>query len=146
MSDLVEVAKKAMANVFVMYMKAHAAHWNYIGSDFPQYHKFFGKLYEELHGTVDDHAEQIRAMDSFAPGSLARIVELSSIEEDPQIPNPKKMVQNLFDANEKVIMSLMEANNLAEHEKQVGYVNFIQDRIQHHKKIRWMLKATLGKK
>ena len=87
-----------------------------------------------------------RAMDGFAPGSLARMVELSDIEEDTQIPNPKKMFQNLLDANEKVIASMTESYNLANEAKELGYSNFLQDRIDIHKKHGWMIKATLGKK
>lgn len=146
MTELVETAKKVLGDVFVFYMKAHSYHWNFIGPEFPQYHEFFGNLYEELHSSVDVHAEQIRALDSFAPGSLARMIELSTIDEDPQIPAPKKMMQNLFEANEKVLASMTEASDMATKEKQLGYVNFIQDRIEAHKKIRWMLKASLGKK
>lgn len=146
MTELVETSKKVLGNVFVMYMKAHAYHWNYIGPEFPQYHQFFGDLYEGLHDSIDTHAEQIRALDSFAPGSLTRMVELSTIEEDPQIPAPAKMIQNLYDANEKVIQSMVEASDLATKDKQLGYVNFIQDRIEAHKKYQWMLKASLGKK
>lgn len=146
MTELVEATKKVLGNVFVMYMKAHSYHWNYIGSEFPQYHEFFKSLYEELHDSIDIHAEQIRSLDSFAPGSLARMIELSDIKEDAQIPNPNKMLQNLLDANDEVLNAMMKANSLAEESNELGYVNFIQDRIQTHKKHRWMLKATLKQK
>ena len=146
MTEVVESAKKVLGNVFVMYMKSHAYHWNYIGPEFPQYHSFFDSLYNELHDSIDAIAEHIRAMDGFAPGSLARMVELSDIEEDTQIPNPKKMFQNLLDANEKVIAAMTESYNLANEAKELGYSNFLQDRIDIHKKHGWMIKATLGKK
>jgi starvation-inducible DNA-binding protein len=146
MTEVVESAKKVLGNVFVMYMKAHSYHWNYIGPEFPQYHTFFGNLYDELHDSVDTIAEQIRALDGFAPGSLTRMVELSTITEDVQIPTPKKMFQNLYDANEEVIASMTESYNLANEDKELGYSNFLQDRIDIHKKYRWMLKATMGQK
>lgn len=146
MSELVESSKKLLANVFVMYMKAQSYHWNYIGPEFPQYHTFFGSLYEELHGSLDDIAEHIRAIDNFAPGSLARMIELATIPEDTQIPAPKKMLQNLFDANEEVLTTLTETYYAADTVKELGFANFLQDRIDIHRKHRWMLKATLGNK
>lgn len=146
MTELVESAKKVLGNVFVMYMKAHAYHWNYIGPEFPQYHSFFGTLYEELHDSIDGIAEHIRALDGFAPGSLTRMVELSDITEDTQIPNPKKMFNNLLEANEKVIEALTDSYNKANEAKELGYANFVQDRIDIHNKHAWQIKATLGKK
>ena len=146
MEEVVEKAKVLLGNVFVMYMKSHAYHWNYIGSDFPQYHKFLNDLYEELHDSVDDIAEQIRAMDNFAPASLARMIELSEIKEDTQIVKPEKMFSNLYDANETVLACLDECYRLSGEQKAWGWQNFVADRITTHRKHRWMLKATLGQK
>ncbi len=146
MTDAVEPTKKVLGNVFVMYMKAHSYHWNYIGPEFPQYHKFFGDLYEELHDSIDDIAEHIRALDSFAPGSLSRMAELADIQEDAQIPAPKKMLTNLLEANDKVLDSLTEAYSKANESKELGLANYLQDRIDIHKKHRWQIKATMGSK
>lgn len=147
MSDeLIQKAKECLANTFVMYMKAHTYHWNVTGPNFPQYHDFLGKLYEELHGSVDDLAEQIRTLDSFAPASLARIVELSSIKEDTKIVDVSMMFSNLIDANQKVIETLTETYDLAEKEKAYAYSNFLQDRLTAHAKHAWMLKSIINNK
>jgi len=143
---LVDELKVVLANTFTMYMKAHGYHWNVIGSDFPQYHDFFGDLYAEVHGAVDDIAEQLRQINSFAPGSLQRMKELTELEEDDLIPNAAKMVVNLIDANDKVLLSLVKCYEMAEEAKEYGLSNFLQDRITAHKKHGWMLKATAGQK
>lgn len=143
---LVDKLKVVLANTFTMYMKTHGYHWNIIGSDFPQYHDFFGDLYAEVHGAVDDIAEQLRQINSFAPGSLQRMKELSELEEDDLIPNAAKMVVNLINANDKVLSSLIECYEMAEDAKEYGLSNFLQDRITAHKKHGWMLKATAGQK
>lgn len=143
---LVDELKVVLANTFTMYMKAHGYHWNVIGSDFPQYHDFFGDLYTEVHGAVDDIAEQLRQINSFAPGSLQRMKELTELEEDDLIPNAAKMVVNLIDANDKVLLSLVKCYEMAEEAKEYGLSNFLQDRITAHKKHGWMLKATAGQK
>ena len=146
MEPVVEKAKVLLGNISVFAMKIQAYHWNYIGDNFPQYHAFFGDLYDSVHDEIDPIAEHIRQMDSFAPPSLSRLIELSEIEEDPQVPNPKKMFQNLYDANEQVLSCLNECFDLAGKEKAWGWQNYVQDLITEHMKHRWMLKATLNQK
>lgn len=145
-NSLIDQAKKVLADTFVMYMKAHSYHWNVIGPDFPQLHEFFGNLYEELHGAIDPLAEHIRALDAFAPGTLVRMTELSTIKEDEKIPTTQNMISNLLDANEKVMNTLVEARNKADALEMYGYVNFLEERIMVHSKHRWMLKSIAEKK
>ena len=146
MDELVEKVKKALADTFTFALKTQSYHWNVIGSDFPQLHDFFGNLYIELQTAVDDLAEQVRQLDAFAPGSLSRMKELSSLEEDDLIPKAEKMVTNLIIANDEVLKCLTEAYQMAEEQKKFGLSNFLQDRITAHEKHRWMLKATAGQK
>lgn len=146
MDELVAKMKVVLADSFTLYMKAHGYHWNVIGPDFPQLHDFLGDLYEEVHGAVDDIAEQIRQINSFAPGTLSRMVELATISEDDAIPAAAKMVTNLLEANENLLTTITEAYIMAEDNKEFGLSNFLQDRITAHKKHSWMLKATAGKK
>lgn len=146
MEELYDGVKRVLADTFVMYMKAHGYHWNVIGSDFPQLHDFFGDLYEELHGAIDPIAEHLRSIDSFAPGTISRMKELATVPEDDAIPNAAKMVTNLIAANDLVLTSLKEAFKLADDAGEDGLANFIQDRMDIHKKHGWMLKATAGRK
>jgi starvation-inducible DNA-binding protein len=141
MDDLITNAKICLADTFVMYMRAHAYHWNVVGPNFPQYHKFFGKLYEELHDAIDDLAEQIRTLNSFAPFSLARIRELSTIPEDTKVVSFDDMINNLIKSNDMVIATLTETYEMAEKEKAFAYSNFIQDRLTVHAKHGWMLNS-----
>ena len=146
MEELVEKLKVVLANTFTMYMKTHGYHWNVIGPNFPQYHEFFGGIYEEVHGAVDDIAEQLRQINSFAPGSLQRMKELTEVQETDVVPTADKMVTNLIAANDIVINSLVECYKLAESAGEYGLSNFLQDRLMAHKKHGWMLKATAGQK
>ena len=146
MDELIEKVKYALADTFTFALKTQSYHWNVIGPDFPQLHDFFGDLYAELQTGVDDLAEQVRQLNAFAPGSLTRMKELSSVQEDDLIPKAEKMVTNLITANETVLKCLTDAYVMAEEEKEFGLSNFLQDRITIHKKHHWMLKATAGQK
>lgn len=139
--ELIEKAKECLADTFVMYMKAHSYHWNVLGPNFPQYHEFLGNLYEELHDAVDPLAEHIRALDSFAPFSLSRIIELSSIREDTKVLDVSMIFHSLVSANELVIATIKETYEIAEKEKAHDYSNFLQDRLTAHAKHAWMLKS-----
>ena len=145
-NELIEKAKKCLGNTFVYYMKAHGYHWNVIGSDFPQLHEFFGNLYEELHDSIDTIAEGIRTLDSFAPATLGRMVELADIQEDEKIPQPAKMVTNLLEANDKLFTCIQECYTMAENENEFAWSNLLQDRLTALAKHKWMLKALAGQK
>ena len=143
MESLIEQMKVVLADTFAMYLKAHNYHWNVEGSNFPQYHEFLGNLYEELHGAVDPIAEHIRALDAYAPGSLTRFRELSSIRDSMTPPPTVGMMSELFGDNEIVMLSLKRAYQLAEQVDEIGLSNFIQDRYDIHKKHAWMLRSIL---
>lgn len=146
MEELINKLKETLADSFTFALKAQSYHWNVMGSDFPQLHDFFGELYGEVQGAVDPIAEQIRQLDAFAPGTLARMKELTSVSEDDKIPVALKMVENLIAANDVVMKSMTEAYEMAEEQKMFALSNFLQDRLTAHSKHRWMLKATAGQK
>jgi len=143
MESLVEQMKVVLADTFAMYLKAHNYHWNVEGMNFPQYHEFLGNLYEELHGAVDPIAEHIRALDAYAPGSLTRFRELSSISDSMTPPPTMIMMANLYGDNEIVMASLKAAYQSAETIGEIGLSNFIQDRYDIHKKHAWMLRSII---
>lgn len=146
MEELHNALKIVLADTFTMYFKTHSFHWNVIGPNFPTYHDFFGDLYGELHGAVDAIAEQIRTVNSFAPSSLDRLKELTRIEESDTIPNAERMFQVLINDNNIVLDALKQAYDLADKNEELGLANFLQDRMDIHKKHGWMLRATAGMK
>lgn len=141
METLQEIMKKVLADTFAMYLKAHNYHWNVEGPLFSQFHDFFSQLYLELHGTVDPIAEQIRALDAYAPGSFKRFSELSDIEDETTIPSPVDMARNLLNDNEKVLASLNVAFKLATNFEKQGLADFLSGRIDIHNKHAWMLRS-----
>jgi DNA-binding ferritin-like protein len=53
------------------------------------------------------------------------------------------MVSNLYMDNIKVIDSLNAVRDIAEKYSERGLVNFLEGRLDAHKKHAWMLKATM---
>jgi starvation-inducible DNA-binding protein len=146
MEELIEKMKVVLASTFAAKLKAQSYHWNVIGSDFPQLHEFFATIYEDYEGAVDPLAEHIRQLGAFAPQTLSRMSELSIIMEDETVPNAVKMISNLQTCNENLMNAVIEAYEMAEEQKDYGLSNYLQDRITAHKKLNWMIEATMGKK
>lgn len=139
--DLIERMKVALATSYAFYLKAHNYHWNVEGSNFPQYHEFFGEMYEEVFNSIDPMAEQIRALDSYAPGSFSRFLQLSLITDELAVPNSTIMAQRLLEDNDKVISALRSAFEESENQKMYGLSDFLTQRLDAHSKHRWMLKS-----
>jgi starvation-inducible DNA-binding protein len=140
--ELTERMKVVLSSSFAFYLKCQYFHWNVEGPNFPQYHELFGKIYEEVHESIDVTAEHIRALDAYAPGSLGRFKELSNIMDETTIPSGIVMCQKLLKDNETLISDLTYAFTEAEKAKEIGLSNYLQDRIDIHKKHGWMLRAT----
>lgn len=142
MNELIEALKTAHATTFAFYLKAHSYHWNVESDDFPMYHDFFGKLYEDAFGAVDTIAELIRTLDVYAPSSFRELMNYSVIEDsDVTVPEDEDMVSNLFRFNQITLNELTNAYKLAERFSEFGISNAIQDRIEIHKKHAWMLRS-----
>lgn len=142
MDDLLQNLKKCLGTIMVLYYKTHAFHFNVEGSDFPQYHEFFDSQYKKIWKSVDDFGEHIRQLDAFTPSTLSRMIELSVIEEQPLVPSPHDMIEELYHDQDKIIEQLTKTFNLASKSNKQGLANFLADRLEYHVKIRWMLRAT----
>ena len=140
---LIDELKKVHADAFTFYLKAHFYHWNVEGPDFPQYHDFLQNLYQEVFASIDSLAELIRTLDSYAPGTLTRLKELTTIEETDDVPDARTMMTRLLQENNILRASLLTAYTTAETTGEVGISNFLQDRIQAHEKHAWMLRSIL---
>jgi len=138
---LIEQMKILLASTFALYLKSHNYHWNVTGTNFAQYHEFFGDFYEEIHGSVDTTAEEIRKLGAFAPGSLGRYKELSVVEDEMMIPEAAIMFARLANDNAKVISLMYKCRQIADEVGAYGTVNYLEDRISTHEKHAWMLRS-----
>ena len=145
MTELKQALKISFASSFSFYLKAANYHWNVEGPLFPQLHELFDKIYNEVYGSIDQFAEEIRAIGSYTPASLGRFMDLSIIEDEREIISADQMIENLQNDNAKLIEALKLAYDVAEHEGHHGLSNFLAERLDAHRKHGWMLRAT-GKK
>ena len=143
MDKLIEQMKTILGTTFGLYFKAHSYHWNVEGPDFAQYHEFLGNFYESVYGNVDSIAEHIRALDSYAPVALSRMLELSDIEEKDSVPTALAMIADLKTNNERYMMHLRAGIAAADQADEPAVGNFLQDILDQHQKQAWFLSSLI---
>jgi len=141
METLIEQLKVILGTNFALYLKSHGYHWNIEGSNFPQYHDFLNDFYSSVFDQTDSIAEHIRALNSYAPGSLARMLELADIQEATSIPDAMAMMRDLASDNERFIIHLRAGIAAAEMANEPAVGNFLQDLLDAHQKKGWMLRS-----
>jgi len=142
--ELIKAMKIAFATEYSFYLKAHFYHWNVEGADFSQYHTLFGTIYQEVYGSIDPFAENIRKLGSYTPGSYTRFSMLSQIDDELTVQPAMDMIRELLDDGEKILKVLDMVYDLSEGARQFGISNFLAERIDAHQKHNWMLRATLS--
>lgn len=130
--------RQAFCSSFVFYLKAAGFHWNVVGDDFVQLHKLFGDIYGEVYDSIDGFAERMRIMGSYAPQSLATILENSAITETRDIVDYEEMLRILQEDNIVVLATLNQAFNQVPDQ---GIKDFLASRIDAHGKHGWMLRV-----
>ena len=138
---LTDALKRCQADTFALANKAQYYHWNVEGPDFAQYHDFLGNFYTAVFANVDPIAEHIRALDSYAPVALSRMLELSDVEETDIIPPALTMLLNLKNDNERYMVHLRAGIAAAEGANEPAVGNFLQDILDQHQKQGWMLRS-----
>ena len=144
MDKLQQALKIAFASEFSFYLKAHNYHWNVTGPLFPQLHELFGKIYEEVYGSIDDFAENIRKTGTFVPASYSRFNMLSAIKEETDIPSAEAMLNELLSDSDRMVKILKICFDMSTQIGEDGLANFLAERMDAHRKHSWMLRSTLA--
>jgi starvation-inducible DNA-binding protein len=143
MEQLIQQLKVILGTNFALYLKSHGFHWNIEGANFPQYHDFLNGFYTEVFNQNDLIAEHIRQLDSYAPGSLERMLELADLEESQNIPMALAMMAELKRDNDRYIIHLRAGIVAAEQANEPAISNFLQELLGAHQKKAWMLRSII---
>lgn len=135
---------KLLADEHILYAKTHNYHWNYVGDNFMEMHKFYEGQYEELAEIIDEVAERIRAIGHFAEGRLKEYLKLTDLEEPAPTPDQQKQVRNLLDDHETVTRWLRQQVDIMQDKlKDAGTADFLTGLMEKHEKMAWMLRSCL---
>ena len=121
-------------------------HWNVVGPQFNDRHKFFEAQYEELNAIVDEMAERATSLGGKAAGTLAEFVKTTRLRERPgEHPDARGMLSDLLADHETIIRQLRAdlAVTMDKH-GDAGTSDFLTGVMEKHEKMAWMLRAFLA--
>ncbi|MEM8883311.1 MAG: Dps family protein [Planctomycetota bacterium] len=134
---------RVLADSYTLYLKSHNFHWNVTGPMFQTLHVMFEEHYTELAEAIDEIAERIRALGSFAPGSFEAYGELSSIKIGAEVPSAEQMIRELVEGHEAVVRTARDVFPVCEEASDEPTADLLTQRMQIHEKTAWMLRSLL---
>ena len=140
-----QILNTLLADEYVLYTKTRNYHWNVVGPQFNELHRFFEKQYEELNEVVDEVAERTRTLGAPALGTLREFVDRARLSEQPgAYPDAMAMISALLGDHETVIRSLrVDLETCADQYHDIGTNDFLTGLMERHEKMAWMLRAFL---
>ena len=140
---VVGILDTLLADEYLLYTKTRNYHWNVVGPQFNDLHKFFEAQYDELDKIVDEVAERARALGGNALGTLTEFVQRARLKEQPgKYPDAKAMLAALTADHETLIRSLRtDADVVATKHGDAGTNDFLVGLMEQHEKMAWMLRA-----
>jgi starvation-inducible DNA-binding protein len=141
--SVITILNALLADEYVLYTKTRNYHWNVVGPQFNDLHKFFEEQYNALNGIVDEVAERVRTLAGDALGTLADFLERTRLQEHPgNYPAAHSMLANLLADHEAVARQIRGDVNLCVED--AGTNDFLTGLLEQHEKMAWMLRAFLA--
>jgi len=135
--------KRVFASEFAFYLKAANFHWNVEGMLFGELHQLFERIYTEVYGSIDQYAEELRALQIITPASLSQFSQLTYVEDENMPGDWRSMLQELLLDSDMMALKFQQLFMVAEQFGDHGLSNFLADRQDAHKKHSWMLRSSL---
>lgn len=145
MEQLIEQLKTLLADNIALKFKSQGYHWNVEGDDFPQFHDFFGHIYEDYEGATDTYAEWLRMFKVYSPYRLTDFFDMSTITEPTLVGDPQPMLVDLYESIEKHIEDLKNAGDLANQARENGLMDFLAARQTASQKFCWQIRVSIEK-
>lgn len=142
---VIDILNTLLADEYVLYTMTRNYHWNVIGPQFHDLHKFFEGQYEELNDVVDDVAERARSLGASAIGSLSEFLKRTRLKEPfGASVSALEMVKTLLLGHDAIIQSLrVDLETCADKYHDIGTNDFLTGLMERHEKMAWMLRAML---
>ena len=146
--EVAKILNAILSDEYLLYTKTLNYHWNVVGPQFNDMHKFFGGQYEALSEIVDDVAERVRSLGGKSLGTLTEFLKTARLRETPgKHPNALGMISDLLADHESVIRSLRgDLATCLDAYGDAGTSDFLTGLMEKHEKMAWMLRSFLETK
>ena len=149
MEELINQLQTALANNFALYTETHQNHWDVTGKDFPQYHEFLKRVYQDAADSTDMYGERIRQLGAYPELDFSEVTANMSLPEaidtgTGELVDPVAIFTQLSAWLEIIITTLQDTFDAATKVREYGIQNFLADRIDAHRQQQWMIHSILG--
>lgn len=142
--QLIKTLQTALADVTVAYHQFHGYHWAVTGPLFPQWHDKFAEIYEDIYGSIDPIAENIRKLGGMPVFSIFALSQMSNIDESElDSSEAEDIIPRAVLVNDECLATVKAAFDAAAAADEQGIANFLAERIDAHQKWAWQLGASL---
>jgi len=143
---VVHILNALLADEYVLYTKTRNYHWNVVGPQFNDLHKFFESQYEALNDIVDEVAERATTVGGKALGTLIEFTKTTRLRERPgEYPDARGMISDLLADHESVVRQLRaDVVTVTDKHGDAGTNDFLTGLMEKHEKMAWMLRAFLA--
>ncbi len=142
---VVDILTRTLSDEYLLYTKTRNYHWNVVGPQFNDLHKFFEAQYDEIDRIIDEVAERIRQLGANAPATLAEFSRHTRLVENPgEYPDARAMIENLRADHETTIRYLRsDLEAVGGKYSDMGTNDFLTGLMEIHEKMAWMLRSYL---
>lgn len=143
LAKLTESLNQVLADSYALMSLTHLAHWNVEGPGFFALHTAFQTQYEEMFVAIDEIAERIRALGTYAIGGLSTLAAKAQMKEFSSPLPQDAYVAALIAGHEKVVADAAKARDIAADANDPESEDLMIQRITTHEKALWMLRSFL---
>lgn len=133
-----------LANLHVLYAKAHNYHWNVEGKQFFTVHAKLEELYEHIADEIDEVAERILIIGERPSSSLAAYLKLATLKEAAaESITGDAAVKSLLSDIEELAASLKNGIKAAQDAGDEVSADMLIGALAHYEKLAWMFRVHL---
>ncbi len=143
-AECIDALNMVLASTVYLYYKAHAIHWNTEGINFPQFHEFFGDVYETVFEEIDPTAEYVRALGGKAPATISQLASMMPADLMTSEASTDDMLASFTLDNLLHIDRLSAAIMITGAYMEYAAQNYLMDRLGYHQKLKWQMSALRG--
>jgi starvation-inducible DNA-binding protein len=142
---VVTILNDLLSDEYLLYTKTRNYHWNVVGPQFNDLHKFFEAQYEALDEVIDEVAERARSLGGRALGTLAEFARHARLKERAgEAPDARGMLADLLADHEALVRQLRgDLEAALDKHGDAGTSDFLTGLMEKHEKMAWMLRAFL---
>ncbi len=140
----IDLLQEYLANLNVLSAKLHNIHWNVVGKQFMEVHKFTEEVYDEMFENLDAVAELLKMKEETPLSTMADYLENATIKEikakNFSIDESLEIIREDMKSMKKLAT---EIRNLADEEGDFETVAIFEDYVAYYSKNIWFLNSMM---